>query len=293
MRKKLITTLAILIAMGAGSQYTAFAADPRSDKKLMENARLAYEKGKLDHALELYEKVPQSSDFWIEALEEKAWTHLRKGENDRALALVTTITSDLLSPQVGPEPYFLKSLIEYRLCNIRGVFETFELFKKRYRSRQESLEKLKATNSNESAAKALEILMANKAKVASLKADDFGMNVQYLPRYFYRDLTIQAAASTGSESRITQRLSQLAEDDIKEIDLTLQKMHLLESQVVQQVFAYNKQLQEKRSAEFTPHDRNVLVFPHKGKGDLWLDEIDNFEAATADCPINPLKGGSQ
>ena len=71
-----------------------------------------------------------------------------------------------------------------------------------------------------------------------------------------------------------------------------QKMLLLESQVVQQVFAYNKEMAEKRKAEFKNRDKNTLVFPYKPSTDIWIDELDNFEAATTECPVDPLKGVS-
>lgn len=263
------------------------------EKKLMDDARAAYGAGKLDQALETYQKIPQSSDYWVEALEERAWTHLRKGENDKALSLITTLTSDLLAPQVGPEPYFLRTLIDYRLCNIKGIFQDFELFKKRFRIREEEMTKLKVVQPNRGTPKALEVLKNKKGSFAQLKADDFGAEVQYLPRYFYRDKTIQAAIESDSERRILQRLGQLAEDDSKEIEHFLQKMHLLESQVVQQVFAYNKQMHTKREAEFSKRDKNSLVFPYKPtEGDIWIDEIDSFESATTECPVDPLKGAS-
>ena len=117
------------------------------------------------------------------------------------------------------------------------------------------------------------------------------MNMAFLPRHFYRDQTILATLETGNDRRLIQRLSQLAEEDYKEIEENLQKMHLLESQVVQQVFAYNKQMSEKRDADFADKkDKNTLVFPFKTNNDIWIDEIDSFEAATSECPVDPLKG---
>jgi hypothetical protein len=262
----------------------------KEEKKRMDQARLAFEKGRLEQALQLYEKIPQSSDFWVEALEERAWTQLRKGNIDGALSLVTTLTSDLLAPQIGPEPYFLKGLINYRLCNIQGIFKDFELFRNRYKSRQEQLEALKDNQNNNATTKALNVFKSKKAQLRNLQADDFGLEMQFLPRYFYRDPTILAAAETNSERRILKRLSQLAEAEVKEIKTILQKMHLLESQVVQQVFAYNKEMHEKREAEFQELDADHLVFPYKYQNDIWIDELDSFEAATSDCPVDPLKG---
>lgn len=288
--RKVILQSVVLTGLSIVAQSLVFAANP-AEKKLMDDARSAYQGEKLQQALELYEKIPQNSDYWVEALEERSWTHLRKNDTAKALSLITTLTSDLLAPQVGPEPYFLKTLIDYRLCNIKGIFEDFELFRKRYKLRNEEMNNLRDNRANMGTNKALEILKAKKEKLAELKADDFGSEMQYLPRFFYRDPTIIAAAQTESDKRILMRLSQLAEVESKEIDLILQKMHLLESQVVQQVFAYNKQMHEKSQAEFAAIDtKNNLVFPYQNQNEIWLDEIDSFEAATSECPVDPLKG---
>ena len=280
----LITTLTLIFAA------TAVQAIVLEEKTVMDKARQSYQAGKLDKALELYNKIPQTSDFWVEALEEKAWTHLRKGETDKALSLITTLTSELLAPQIGPEPYFLKGLIDYRLCNIKGIYKNMELFRQRFKIRGEQLDKLKGTMENEASVKAIAILKNKKNQLKELKADDFGSDIQFLPRYFYRDRTVLAAAETDSDRRIALRLAQLAERESRELELILQKMHLLESQVVQQVFAYNKEMHLKRKAEFSATDPNKLIFPRTEED--WLDEIDNFEAATTDCPVDPLKGAS-
>lgn len=263
-----------------------------SEKKLMDDARVAYASAKFEKALTLYSQIPQTSDYWPEALEERAWAHLQLGENDKALSLVTTLTSDLIAPLIGPEPYFLRAMIDYRLCNIKGIFSDFELFRKRFKSRDEEMKKLEEGNGNISSQKAFAVLKSKKAALKQLTADDFGAEIQNLPRYFYRDPTILAAVEADSERRFLLRLGQLAESDSKETEMILQKMHLLESQVVQQVFAYNKQMHKKRNAEFSEKDKNALVFPYKSQNDIWLDEIDSFEAATTECPVDPFKGAS-
>lgn len=262
-----------------------------SEKSTMESARIAFEKGQLDQAITFYEKIPQSSDFWMEALEERAWTAVRKGDHNKALSLVTTLTSDLLAPQIGPEPYFLKALLNYKLCHIVGVMEDFQLFKTRYQSREVELEKLVSQDSSSPvASKALNVLKQKKSQIIDIKADDFGADIKNLPRYFYRDTKIISAVQSGNESDFKKRLSELASIDLKEIKDVLQKMQVLETQVVQQVFAYNKEMQKKKSTDFSKKvDKNALVFPYSSSNEIWLDEIDSFDAATAECPIDPFK----
>jgi len=273
--------------------YYSFAVIA-NEKSLIDDARLAYENNKLDQALEIYKKIPQSSDFWLEALEEKAWTYLRKNNANDALATITTVTSDLLAPQIGPEPYLLKAIINYKLCNIKGVLEDFSFFKMRFQTRSGELEKLATTQTNSSLPKALTVLKAHKNSLGQLKADDFGLEIQNLPRYFYRDKEVQTSVATGNDSATILRISLLAKDDSKEIETILQKMHLLESQIVQQVFAYNKEMQNKQKSEYSSKiSKNTLVFPYGKGNDIWVDEIDSFEAATSECPVDPFKGVKQ
>ncbi|MEY4616459.1 MAG: hypothetical protein RJB66_1419 [Pseudomonadota bacterium] len=291
MKKTLLKKIGLWVGAIVLSSEASFAVIS-SEKKIMDEARQAYSSAKYEKAISLYNQIPQTSDYWTLAIEEKAWAYLQKGENNKALSQITTLTSDFLAPQIGPEPYFLKGLIDYRLCNIKGIFQDFEMFRKRFKNRSEQLEKLKDTTENIASAKAIETLKAKRAQLNDLKADDFGQNIQFLPRFFYRDSTIKAAVETQSDRRISMRLAQLAERESKEIEAVLQKMHLLESQVVQQVFAYNKEMQKKSEAQFSNEDKNSLVFPYRGQNDIWLDEIDSFEAATSDCPVDPLKGAT-
>src|SRR5262245_11861275 len=45
--------------------------------------RIEYQNGKFKEAIASYEKVNKNSDYWMEALEEKAWAHLRLNEKDK------------------------------------------------------------------------------------------------------------------------------------------------------------------------------------------------------------------
>lgn len=260
----------------------------------MDKARDFYGKNDLDAALGEYQKIPQNSDYWIEATEEKAWIFLRKNQTDKAVALTTTLTSELLSTQVGPEVYYLKALTNYRLCNIKGIFQDFELFKKRMKVRSESLKNIAQGKMDpELLTKVMGTIQKYQGDPSQLKADHFGLNMKKLPRAFYRDADLLNAAKGQFKGLIVERMKLLAEDDDREISQTLKKMILLESQVVQQVHAYRSELEKKRKASFSKSkSSDELVFSLHDDDDPWLDELDKIEAATTDCPIDPLKGSS-
>lgn len=262
-----------------------------AEKSTMDKAREFYGNGELDRALTEYEKIPQKSDFWIEAIEEKAWIYLRKNQTDKTLALTTTLSSELLAPQVGPEVYYLKALTDYRLCHIKGVFQDFELFKKRMKSRSDALKKLSQGQFDpELFSKVMGVIQKYQNKISDIKADHFGLNMHKLPRYFYRDNEFLSAAKSEMKGLMIERMKLLADDDDKEISQTLKKLQLLEAQLIQQVHAYQKEMEKKRKATFAgKKDDDQLIFALPGQDDPWLDELDKIEAATSDCPIDPLK----
>ncbi len=64
-----------------------------NDQIELATARVLYQKTDVDGAIEHYNAIPKSSDFWLEALEERAWAHLRKNEYDKAVSDITTLLS--------------------------------------------------------------------------------------------------------------------------------------------------------------------------------------------------------
>lgn len=281
-----------LLSSGLLFQGSAFAVST-SEKSLMDSARALYGQGQIEESIEAYNKIPTQSDYWVEALEEKAWAYLRKGDNNKALSTVTAVTSELLAPQLGPEPYFLKALVDYRLCKIKGIFQDFELFKKRMKQRNDQLDLLQKNKNEKVLNKALSVMSKNKKSFDSLKADHFGAEMIGLPHYFYRDPAMRGFIANSQTEGATKRLIELAKLDTEEIKEVLQKMHLLESQVVQQVYAYSKEMTSKHKAKFEKKDKDSLIFAMPDDEDPWLDEIDKMEAATTNCPVDPFKGVEQ
>ena len=110
------------------------------DRVYLSLGRVHYQAGDSEAALEAFQKVRKGSASWLEALEEKAWTHVRMGKFDDALASLKTVLSPLFQDKIRTEPFFLTSLAQLRVCDYSAMFKTIDQFKSRFRDRVKSWE---------------------------------------------------------------------------------------------------------------------------------------------------------
>lgn len=236
-------------------------------------ARLLYEKGFLDAAGKYYEKVPKSSEYWFVAQEELGWTHLRKGEPQKALAISKTITIPLFIPLAGPEASFMRSLAQLKVCDYPGVMQTLADFQGSFRPRVKALMDLSQGGYSVGAAQALELLKNRKLRMVDLKGE-----AKNSPRFLPSDRLLENLARVWSqleseakkagdlyarslaggtakvgftghfetlkkniESRVHEsksiamnRVKTLAQEEVDEIATILRKMHIVEAEVIQQ-----------------------------------------------------------
>ncbi|MCB0351618.1 MAG: hypothetical protein KDD38_10570, partial [Bdellovibrionales bacterium] len=70
-------------------------------------ARFLFQNGYLEPAIRYYKKVAKNSDYYFEAQEEAAWSYMRLGEPQNALAITKTLVQPEFSTEVGPESVYL------------------------------------------------------------------------------------------------------------------------------------------------------------------------------------------
>lgn len=170
-------------------------------------ARMLFENGYLDGAIKYYEKVTSASDYWFEAQEEKAWSYLRKGQTQDALAITQALNHSSIVWLSGPEASFLRSLAQLKVCDYKGVVKTLEKFKENFRERSTSLELIsKDANTPE----VLE-LIAQRGQ-GPIVYSKMGSSVKKLPRWALRDRSFGNMASFHggiiSESKLVDELYQ-------------------------------------------------------------------------------------
>ena len=98
-------------------------AKPASDYVNMQKARKYFSQGKLKSAVKIYAKIPKSSEYWMEALEEQAHTYGRQGKYHKTMANLKTVLADQFTGLRGPEPYFVMALTQLKICDYTGVLK--------------------------------------------------------------------------------------------------------------------------------------------------------------------------
>jgi len=108
----------------------------------MTAARMLYQAGSFDGAISYYQKIPKKSDLWIMAQEELAWSYLRKGEPQNALAVGITITNPLFKGWAGPEAYLVTAIASLRVCDYPEVVNVLDRFSTAFKSRVAHLSRI-------------------------------------------------------------------------------------------------------------------------------------------------------
>ncbi|MCM2282996.1 MAG: hypothetical protein NDI61_14235 [Bdellovibrionaceae bacterium] len=257
-------------------------SDIPRDRLLMTKGRLLFQDGDMRGAIRAYEQVPNDSDHWLESLEERAWAHVRLGEHGQALAHLRTIKAPLFQNLIGPEPYFLTGLIHLKVCDYPAIFESIREFQTKFRARLVAMQTLAKTGSSEAARNAIAKLRTQPLiwKTIAPEAGD-------LPRLFYRDVTFreraaQFAAGRVDASILERRLQHLAQRDLKEISEILQKMHLLEAEVIQRIHMAERPSTRVNRDIKIAKGQEVLKFPDTGE--YWMDELDKYHVTVSGCP---------
>lgn len=258
-----------------------------NDRQILKNARIAFEKKDFTKALALYESIPQSSDYWIEALEEKAWTHVHLKEHDQALGNLKTLFAPPIKSEIGAEPYLLSALVQLRLCNYNELFKGMKRFKDDIRPRFEAMQGLAKTGESEALVK----MIGRSIEAGELSRATAGTDLPNLPRLFYRDSKAQSAfkamlkpgASDRFANILTMRMKALAQRDVKETEAILRKLHLVEVEAVSRIYSEQNLADRKKTSVPVARNANTLVFPDDDK-DVWLDELDSYEVNAKGCP---------
>lgn len=275
------TTLALKILNWLDEQVQTVVDQDQID---LAKARVYYQKSNLQQAESHYRKIPSSSDYWIEAQEELAWTSLRLNQHHQTIASLATVLAPVFSQIIQAEPYFLKSLTHLQICDYGKVFETTQLFKENFKSRIPALQQLAQAGTSPAAEKAIDQLMVSPFRLTSV-----GPGASQLPVQFWRDQIFQrhilhwrTSKSPGFRAQAIARLKNLAERDLREISSIVQKMHIVEAEVIQRLHMDVHLTDTRVQQGPQSNDKNQLKFPYTSE--VWLDELDSYQARVKDCP---------
>lgn len=291
------------------------------DQILMAAARMLYQDNKLDLAMKYYDQIPKTSDYWLEALEERAWIYARLNNFERTLGEMKTVLNPAFASQVGPESYFLATLADLRLCDYYSIFKLLKDFKARNETRLIEIQKLADTGHSPASDQALAKLEAGVQSWA-----DLGSNIDRLPRFVNRDEVlsratnrmrmahqgfenikilnaqnpyftklVNAAVATikENESAAPARLKILAGQDVQEMRKNLMKLQLIETEAIQRMHVGQTYAPKSKGAVAQKQVRDAIEFPYEDK-EVWMDELDHYQANAKGCPVavtTPAKKG--
>jgi predicted negative regulator of RcsB-dependent stress response len=284
-------------------------------------ARLLYQNGFLDAAMKYYEKVPKSSDHWFEAQEEIGWAYIRKGEPQNAIAVTRSLMTPVFTSQIGPEAVFLRSLAQLKICDYPEVVGTLNTFRERYRERAKSLLQISENAETPVVKKFIERLKQKPLKLTELGGDARQLP-RYITRdevlagnvaaervleaegqkageLYARSLS-GGTAKVGFQAGLEQfrksiearvqlardvtygRVKALASEEVGEISQMLQKLHVVEVEILQQISVADRVKSATQTVTATEkkgttgsQGRDRLWFPAENKEE-WFDELANY-----------------
>lgn len=287
------------------------------ERQTMTRARAAYKAGRLKEAIDLYNKIPKGSDYWLEAVEEKGWAYLRLNDTERALAQTKTLLNPTFLPIIGSEPFLLQTISQLKVCDYKEILKTNKTFKDTQKNRLIEVQNLADTGTSEAFNKVI-------AKVDQFPISfvDVGEESKLLPRLFYRDRDLQKnllrvkmaevgipvlqkslangtkyrtiaqkamarleANARNAKAALPVRMKNLAQAEVNESFDIIQRLNLIEVETIQRVHTdqsldpnrYSKQKFSKTSAD-------QLVFPDDGHP--WIDELDKYQLELNACPTH-------
>jgi len=288
------------------------------DEVLMAAARMLYQDNKLDLAMKYYDKVSKSSDYWLEALEERAWIFARLNNFERTLGEMKTILSPTFAAQVGPESYFLATLANLKICDYASIFEVLKNFKARNQTRITEIQKLADTGHNQTS----DLALAKLEKGVETWAD-LGSDLDKVPRFVNRDEILNRAiarqrmahlqrieigslasqnpyysnlaiytinTSKEMERAAPHRLKVLAGIDLAEIKKNLMKLQLVDAEAVHRMHVGQSYAEKIKGGLDRPQIKDAIEFPYDDK-EIWLDEIGHYQVSAKGCPANASKKG--
>jgi len=278
-------------------------------------ARLLFQRAMYAPAIKYYEKVPKTSEYWTDAQEEMAWSYIRKGEPQNAMAISRSLVTPAMVTQAGAEGFFVHSLSQLKVCDYTGVIKSLGEFSKRFKERNKVLERVAQTSQNSEVSKVVEMLKNKK-----IARHHLGKEAQSLPRMVARDERLyhfaqaqkhleaeakaadmvyaKSLAMTGLQGYFDKlrqttlnrahtaaasaqtRVKELAKIESSEIKEILRKLHIVEAEVIQQVSVADRVIEQTRGPanekKGTTGAKARDVLKFPAEEEVWFDEIGNY-----------------
>lgn len=286
--------------------------------------RLLYQNGFLDAAIGYYEKISKKSDYWFIAQEEIAWSYVRKGQPQNAMAVTKTLTYPYFKGWVGIESYLLDSFSSLKVCDYSGVVKTMKAVRPQFRDHLTALEKLTTEPRQPQSAKLMKSLEKGAVSLTALGRDanllpSLAAKDDSLTMFVRRQLSLETEAAhaaelvkragaseelqqkftalqalvnqrvQATESAAYARLQDMAKAELEDAKQVMQRMQIVEVEMIQQVDSSSKLLKTAKATEpkMGTTGANVkYAMNYARDSEVWFDELSNFK-------VNVKKGCTQ
>lgn len=104
-------------------------------------ARIYYSTKHWDSAIEAWNHIPQTSEYYLDALFEESWAFFQTDLLDRALGNIHTINSPYFEENFYPESVILKAVIYFGLCLYDDANKTVGEYRSKFEPIQMELQK--------------------------------------------------------------------------------------------------------------------------------------------------------
>ena len=291
-------------------------------------ARMLYQNGFLDAAIKYDREIGKTSEYWFEAQEEAGWGYIRKGEPQNAMAITRTLLNPSFSMQVGPEPFFLDSLAKLKICDYSGVMATLNQFRDRFRPRAQAMAAVSLNPDTAETKSLVADMKAGKLKPTEPKAylaklPRFVARDEIIKALINREKALQAEAKQAGDiyvrsssggtaqvgfqapfeimrkdidgsvasahSAVLARVRNLASDEVTEISDILQKLRIVDVELVQRLSLTDRMIKatsngpiSEKKGTTVADASDKLRFP--AEKEIWFDELSNYKVdVKKDC----------
>lgn len=283
-------------------------------------ARILFQNAYFETAIKEYQKVSKGSEHWPQAQEEIAWSYIRKGESHNAIAMGQSLIHPGLASQVSAESFLIMSLAQLKICDYPGVITTLSQYPKRFKSKNMALKQLIDSTEDknlENYLKAATDAKNGRVRFAAAKAKEFDV----LPAVLDQDrklaglilkqsalekeadvaetLYAQSLALTGlqghfdilkkttlaraqaAKTESVSRVKMLAQAEVEGIKTILDKLHIVEAEVIQQVDIADQIAKKSKDDGLEKigttgsKNKDAIVFPLEKE--VWFDEISTYK----------------
>ncbi len=166
------------------------------DQLYMSAARILFQSGSMNGALVYYQKIQKSSDLWILAQEEMAWTYLKMGHPSKALAIGKTLTYSGFLGWATPEAYLVTAIAALKVCDYNQVNAILTQFSKYYKVKYQKLNTIVQAGGRLNAFSPLVAKSVNQLKTKSitdkLTVNQIGAALHELPLALWSDHKYQS-----------------------------------------------------------------------------------------------------